>query len=96
MRRQLPLSLRERVGVSEEKVTVTKSGAFGKHGELIRSRTCYTSFFGLPRGRNADSSPRCFAVRATTGEVLHPPADWSLLPPGDPAFTRRVQSRIVA
>ena len=29
------------------------------------------------------------SVRTATGEVRHPPADWSLLPPGDPALTRR-------
>ena len=33
---------------------------------------------------------RC--VRAATGELLSPPADWSLLSPGDAALTRRVKA----
>ena len=32
------------------------------------------------------------SVRTEAGEVLHPPADWVLLPPGDPALTRRVKA----
>ncbi len=31
-------------------------------------------------------------VRAAGGEVLHPPPDWVLLPPGDAALTRRVKA----
>lgn len=33
---------------------------------------------------------RC--VRTATGEILRPAADWSLLPPGDAALTRRVKA----
>ncbi len=32
------------------------------------------------------------SVRTTNGEVLHPPPDWVLLPPGDAALTRRVKA----
>lgn len=31
-------------------------------------------------------------VRSPTGELLRPPADWELLPPGDAALTRRVKA----
>lgn len=31
------------------------------------------------------------SVRTRDGEVLHPPDDWALLPPGDAALTRRVK-----
>ena len=33
--------------------------------------------------------PDTRSVRTATGEILNPPADWSLLPPGDPPPTRR-------
>jgi hypothetical protein len=32
------------------------------------------------------------SVRTATGEVLHPPADWVLVPPGDPGLTRRIKA----
>src|SRR5438105_3683709 len=32
------------------------------------------------------------SVRTAGGEILLPPADWVLLPPGDAALTRRVQA----
>jgi hypothetical protein len=32
------------------------------------------------------------SVRTADGQVLHPPADWVLVPPGDPGLTRRVKS----
>jgi hypothetical protein len=32
------------------------------------------------------------SARTTTGEILHPPLDWSLLPPGDATLTRRVKA----
>src|SRR5215218_889102 len=32
------------------------------------------------------------SVRTADGQVLHPPADWTLVPPGDPALTRRVKA----
>ena len=32
------------------------------------------------------------SVRTATGEILHPPADWSLLPPGDAALTCHVKA----
>ena len=31
-------------------------------------------------------------VRSPTGELVRPPADWELLPPGDAALTRRVKA----
>jgi hypothetical protein len=34
--------------------------------------------------------PRC--VRTAEGQVLRPPADWVLVPPGDPGLTRRVKA----
>lgn len=37
-------------------------------------------------GPNADT------VRTAAGEVLQPPPDWALLPPGDAALTRRVKA----
>lgn len=36
--------------------------------------------------------PRPETVLTTTGEILTPPADWSLLLPGDPGLTRRVKA----
>lgn len=36
--------------------------------------------------------PRPGTVRAPSGEVLTPPADWVLVPPGDPALTRRLKA----
>ena len=36
--------------------------------------------------------PRPETVLTTTGEILTPPADWSLLRPGDPGLTRRVKA----
>lgn len=32
------------------------------------------------------------SVRTATGEILRPPADWILVPPGDPALTRRLKA----
>jgi hypothetical protein len=32
------------------------------------------------------------SVRTPEGQVLHPPADWVLVPPGDPALTRRIKA----
>ena len=32
------------------------------------------------------------SVRTAQGEVLRPPADWALLPPGDPGLTRRTKA----
>jgi len=32
------------------------------------------------------------SIRMSKGTILHPPADWSLLPPGDAALTRRVKA----
>jgi hypothetical protein len=32
------------------------------------------------------------SVRTANGEVLHPPEDWDLLPPGDAGLTRRVKA----
>ena len=36
--------------------------------------------------------PQNRAVRAADGQILHAPADWELLPPGDAALTRRVKA----
>jgi len=32
------------------------------------------------------------SVRAADGQILRPPADWVLVPPGDPALTRRIKA----
>ena len=32
------------------------------------------------------------SVRTDSGQVLHAPADWTLLPPGDPGLTRRTKA----
>ena len=32
------------------------------------------------------------SVRTASGQILHPPADWELLPPGDAGLTRRVKA----
>ncbi|MCB9546034.1 MAG: DUF2293 domain-containing protein [Myxococcales bacterium] len=37
-------------------------------------------------------TPHPRLVRDAAGQPLHPPADWSLLPPGDAALTRRVRA----
>jgi hypothetical protein len=36
--------------------------------------------------------PNPSTVRSASGEVLTPPADWVLVPPGDPALTRRLKA----
>lgn len=36
--------------------------------------------------------PDARSVRTEDGKVLRPPADWTLLPPGDPGLTRRVKA----
>ena len=36
--------------------------------------------------------PQVRSVRTANGEVLHPPEDWDLLPPGDAGLTRRVKA----
>lgn len=36
--------------------------------------------------------PHARSVRTTSGEVLEPPADWVLVPPGDAGLTRRVKA----
>ena len=36
--------------------------------------------------------PDAGSVRCPRGTVLRPPADWELLPPGDPGLTRRVKA----
>ncbi|MDA1230966.1 MAG: DUF2293 domain-containing protein [Planctomycetota bacterium] len=42
--------------------------------------------------RIVSPGPRSETVLTTTGEILVPPADWSLLLPGDPGLTRRVKA----
>jgi len=44
------------------------------------------------RVRVVSPGPVPGTVRAEDGAVLRPPADWALLPPGDPAMTRRVKA----
>jgi hypothetical protein len=41
------------------------------------------------RDRIVSPGPDDRSVRTEAGEVLHPPADWVLLPPGDPALERQ-------
>jgi len=36
--------------------------------------------------------PEPRSVRTTEGQILHPPADWVLVAPGDPALTRRIKA----
>jgi hypothetical protein len=36
--------------------------------------------------------PDASSVRTPRGEILRPPADWVLVPPGDPALTRRIKA----
>jgi len=42
--------------------------------------------------RIVSPGPTDRSVRSASGEVLHPPPDWVLLPPGDAALTRRVKT----
>lgn len=42
--------------------------------------------------RVVGSGPNDRTVRTADGQVLHAPADWELLPPGDAALTRRVKA----
>ena len=37
-------------------------------------------------------SPGSRAVRTGDGQILHAPADWVLVPPGDPGLTRRIKA----
>lgn len=41
--------------------------------------------------RIVSPGPTDRSVRTSTGEILHPPAGWMLLPPGDATLTRRVK-----
>jgi hypothetical protein len=42
--------------------------------------------------RIVSPGPDSGSVRTDRGEVLRPPADWVLVPPGDPALTRRIKA----
>jgi hypothetical protein len=42
--------------------------------------------------RIVSPGPNGRSVRTSTGELLEPPADWALLPPGDAVLTRRVKA----
>src|SRR5438094_1944930 len=42
--------------------------------------------------RIVSAGPHERSVRTAQGEILTPPADWILLPPGDAALTRRVKA----
>ena len=42
--------------------------------------------------RVVSPGPGVRSVRTDAGEILHPPADWVLVPPGDPALTRRLKA----
>ena len=42
--------------------------------------------------RIVSPGPNSRSVRAEAGEVLTPPPDWALLPPGDPGLTRRTKA----
>ena len=44
------------------------------------------------RSRVVSPGPDDCSVRTAAGEVLRPPADWVLVPPGDAALTRRVKA----
>jgi hypothetical protein len=44
------------------------------------------------RSRTVAPGPDDRSVRTADGEVLRPPAEWVLLPPGDAALTRRVKA----
>jgi len=41
--------------------------------------------------RTVSPGPDARSVRTDSGEMLRAPADWALLPPGDPALTRRTK-----
>lgn len=45
-----------------------------------------------PQIQIVSPGPRPDTVRTSDGQVLTPPADWSLLLPGDPGLTRRVKA----
>ncbi len=42
--------------------------------------------------RIVSPGPEEGSVRTTAGQILRPPSDWMLLPPGDPGLTRRVKA----
>lgn len=42
--------------------------------------------------RVVSAGPDDRSVRMANGEVLRPPPDWVLVPPGDPALTRRIRA----
>ena len=42
--------------------------------------------------RTVSPGPAPRSVRTAEGQILHPPADWVLLPPGDAGLTRRVKA----
>jgi hypothetical protein len=44
------------------------------------------------QNRTVSCGPDDRSVTTEAGEVLHPPADWELLPPGDAGLTRRVKA----
>ncbi len=45
-----------------------------------------------PQSRIVSPGPLSRSVRTADGQVLHPPVDWVLVPPGDPALTRRIKA----
>lgn len=42
--------------------------------------------------RIVSPGPNGRSVRTASGEILRPPADWVLVPPGDPGLTRRIKA----
>src|SRR5436309_9064823 len=44
------------------------------------------------QSRIVTPGPDARSVKTERGEVLHAPADWALLPPGDAGLTRRVKA----
>ena len=47
------------------------------------------------QNRIVSPGPDGRSVRTERGEVLRPPVDWVLLPPGDAGLTRRVKAAAV-
>lgn len=45
-----------------------------------------------PEQQTVTPGPNAKQVRTANGQLVSPPADWELLPPGDPGLTRRVKS----
>ncbi|MDB5320602.1 MAG: hypothetical protein JWN40_2233 [Phycisphaerales bacterium] len=59
---------------------------------MTRDRSSKTPRPIPPQTQVVSPGPSPRAVRTADGQILHAPADWVLVPPGDPGLTRRIKA----